>query len=190
MEHIKQQRILQAAQDLFGQHGFKRVAIEEIAKKAGVSKGTVYNYAESKDDLYFKVVEEELRAWVTECGARIDMTKPAEESLIGNGLYSFTYLDTKPTLRQLLIEDLGYSMTMWVERLDHIRAMCAQNAARIIELGIAQGRFRRDIDVNTTALVLNDILVQSLVMKYKRSPEQALVWASTALDLILRGLKA
>ena len=49
MEQAKQKRILHAAQDLFGQHGFKRVAIDEIARKAGVSKGTVYNFAESKD---------------------------------------------------------------------------------------------------------------------------------------------
>src|SRR6476659_8718863 len=101
MEQQKQKRILAAAQDLFGHHGFKRVAIDEIAKKAGVSKGTVYNFAESKDELYFKVVEEELQAWVADCGSRIDTKKSADQLLVENGLYSFNYLDSKPTLRQL-----------------------------------------------------------------------------------------
>src|SRR5947208_2419528 len=113
MEQSKQKRILVAAQDLFGQHGFKRVAIDEIARKAGVSKGTVYNYAESKDDLYFRVVEEELEAWVADCRSRIDPKKPADQLLVEAGMYAFNYLDSKATLRQLLVEDIDYSLSVW-----------------------------------------------------------------------------
>lgn len=190
MEQQKQKRILQAAQDLFGRHGFKRVAIDEIAKKAGVSKGTVYNFAESKDELYFRVVEEELAEWVAEAERRMDFTKPADELLLSSGLYSFEYLDNKPTLRQLLVDDLDYSMTVWVRKLDHIRKRCSGNSVKILELGIRQGKFRPDLDVENTALVLQDILIQALVLKYRRGVSEALVWASTAMDLILRGLKS
>ena len=188
MEATKQKRILGAAQDLFGQFGFKRVSIDEIAKKAGVAKGTVYNFAASKDDLYFKVVDEELRHWISECESRIDESKPADELFVSNGLYSYNYLDTKPTLRQLLTEDLDYSLKMWVEKLDHIRRMCAQNCARILALGVRQGKFREDLDVNQTALVLNDIMVQALVMKYKRGATESMLWAASAMDLVMRGL--
>lgn len=190
MEAAKEKRIMNAAHDLFGSHGFKRVAIDEIAKKAGVSKGTVYNFAESKDDLFFKVVEAELEVWVRECGSHIDENKPADNMLIENGLYSFNYLDTKPVLRQLIIEDIDYSLKMWVEKLDHIRSMCAQNCSRVLAIGIAQGKFRKDLDPRMTSLVLNDILINALIMKYKRGVSEALVWATTALDLILRGIRA
>ena len=189
MELQKQKRILQAAQDLFGRHGFKRVAIDEIAKKAGVSKGTVYNFAENKDDLYFRVVEEELSEWVADAERRLDLTKPADELLLSNGLYSFEYLDNRPTLRQLLVEDIDYSMTMWVKKLDHIRRRCASNTVKILELGIRQGKFRADLDVENTAMVLQDIMIHALVLKYRRGASEGLVWASTAMDLILRGLK-
>lgn len=189
MEAAKEKRILSAAQDLFGQHGFKRVAIDEIARKAGVSKGTVYNFAENKDDLFFKVVEEELAAWVHECGSRIDESKPADNMLLESGLYSFNYLDTKPVLKQLLIEDIDYSLNMWVEKLDHIRKMCAKNCARVLAIGQEQGRFRRDLDVNGAALVLNDIMIHALIMKYKRNVSEALAWATSAMDLILRGIR-
>ena len=190
MEAAKQKRILSAAQDLFGSHGFKRVAIDEIAKKAGVSKGTVYNYAESKDDLFFKVVEQELSAWVAECGSRIDENKPADNMLLENGLYAFNYLDTKPVLKQLLLEDIDYSLNLWVDKLNHIRQQCSCNGQRILEIGIQQGKFRKDLDVKTASLVLNDILINALVMKYKRGVSESLVWATTAMDLILRGIRA
>lgn len=190
MEASKQRRILSAAQDLFGQHGFKRVAIDEIAKKAGVSKGTVYNFAESKDDLFFKVVHEELAAWVHECGSRVDETKPADNMLLENGLYSFNYLDSKPVLKQLLLEDIDYSLKMWVEKLEDVREQCASNCARILQIGVEQGRFRKDLDVQGAGRVLNDILIHALIMKYKRTPSEALVWATSAMDLILRGLRS
>jgi len=44
-------RIVNAALQLFAEKGFQSTSIEAIAKKAGVSKGLVYNYFTSKDDL-------------------------------------------------------------------------------------------------------------------------------------------
>jgi len=190
MEQQKQKRILHAATELFGLHGFHRVAIDEIAKKAGVSKGTVYNFAESKDDLYFKVVEDELSAWVAECESRVDPKKPADALLIEAAMNNFNYLDSKPTLRQLLVEDIERSMTMWVDRMKHIRQRCAANAAHILQIGMEQGRFRRDLNVQDTATVLNDLVIHGLVMKYRVGPAEALRWSTAALDLVLRGLRA
>ncbi|MEO8032079.1 MAG: TetR/AcrR family transcriptional regulator [Gemmatimonadota bacterium] len=48
--------ILDAALLLFSEQGFARTKLEEVAKKAGVSKGTVYLYFESKDALFQAIV--------------------------------------------------------------------------------------------------------------------------------------
>jgi AcrR family transcriptional regulator len=45
---IKLEDILKTAKDLFWKHGFKRVTIEEICEKAGVSKMTFYKHFENK----------------------------------------------------------------------------------------------------------------------------------------------
>src|SRR3954466_5375201 len=50
--------IVQAALDLFVEKGFSSTKMDEIAKRAGVTKGTVYLYFPSKDDLFRAVVEE------------------------------------------------------------------------------------------------------------------------------------
>jgi len=47
----KRSRILAAARDLCASKGFDATRMEEIAAAAGVSKGTLYNFFESKDDL-------------------------------------------------------------------------------------------------------------------------------------------
>ena len=50
--------IVEAALDLFVEKGFAATKMDEIAKRAGVTKGTVYLYFPSKEDLFRAVVEE------------------------------------------------------------------------------------------------------------------------------------
>src|SRR4030095_9470184 len=46
------EEILEAALHVFGEQGFARTRLEEVAKRAGVSKGTLYLYFKSKEDLF------------------------------------------------------------------------------------------------------------------------------------------
>ncbi|MEA3245310.1 MAG: helix-turn-helix domain-containing protein, partial [Gemmatimonadota bacterium] len=50
------QQILLAAIEVFGEHGIAAAKLEDIAARAGVSKGTIYLYFESKEDLFREVV--------------------------------------------------------------------------------------------------------------------------------------
>jgi AcrR family transcriptional regulator len=48
--------ILDAALDVFGEQGFARARLEEVAQRAGVSKGTLYLYFDSKETLFREMV--------------------------------------------------------------------------------------------------------------------------------------
>ena len=49
--------IIEAAKELFFKHGFKRISIEDICNRAGVSRRTFYVYYENKTDLLIKLLE-------------------------------------------------------------------------------------------------------------------------------------
>ena len=51
------QRIRQSALELFSEKGYKNTSVAEIAKRAGISKGLIYNYYESKEDVLKGVIE-------------------------------------------------------------------------------------------------------------------------------------
>jgi len=53
----KRPLILQAATEVFAEQGFAAVTVAEIAQRAGIGKGTVYEYFSSKDELLFAVFE-------------------------------------------------------------------------------------------------------------------------------------
>ena len=48
--------IIAAALDVFSEHGFAATRMEEVARRAGLSKGAVYRYFETKDELFRAVV--------------------------------------------------------------------------------------------------------------------------------------
>ena len=55
-EERKKQIILAAAQ-IFAQKGYTGTVMDEIARCAGIGKGTIYEYFDSKEDLFFAVFE-------------------------------------------------------------------------------------------------------------------------------------
>lgn len=54
----KKQAITEAALELFNQYGFDKVSVSEIAKKAHVSKVSIYNFFESKDNLRREIIKD------------------------------------------------------------------------------------------------------------------------------------
>lgn len=56
------EEILCAALEVFGEQGFARTRLEDVARRAGVSKGTLYLYFDSKDALFRAMVRAKLEA--------------------------------------------------------------------------------------------------------------------------------
>ena len=50
------QRLIDAAREAIGEKGFHRTTLDEIAARAGLTKGAIYDNFESKDDLFLAVV--------------------------------------------------------------------------------------------------------------------------------------
>jgi len=55
---IKRQQIIEGASRIFIQHGFEGASMSQIARDAQVSKGTLYNYFESKSALFIETVRQ------------------------------------------------------------------------------------------------------------------------------------
>ncbi len=73
--------ILQAACAEFAQLGFERGNVNAIAEKAGVAKGTIYNYADSKEALFLQTVEYAAGQVIAHLKAQISPQAAADERL-------------------------------------------------------------------------------------------------------------
>ena len=53
----KKNRIIEAAARMFSQKGYAGASVSDIAVNAAIGKGTIYEYFDSKEDLFFAVFE-------------------------------------------------------------------------------------------------------------------------------------
>ena len=54
---VRRNNILKSAVKIFAQKGYEKTTLDEIAKKAEYSKGTIYNCFKSKEDLFINLIQ-------------------------------------------------------------------------------------------------------------------------------------
>lgn len=78
----RRSRLLAAATAVFAKHGYQRATIDQIAKAAGVAKGSVYLAFDSKEDLFFALFEEFSDEVIdTELGPSAESSQPVLDRL-------------------------------------------------------------------------------------------------------------
>ncbi len=77
----KRERILLAATELFVRQGYRKTTIEEVARAAGVAKGTVYLYYSNKAELVYHAIALEERHHLERLAPALDASLPARERL-------------------------------------------------------------------------------------------------------------
>lgn len=80
-KEMKRLEIAVAAGELFGKRGFDKVTIKDVAKAAGIGKGTVYEYFKNKEELINGAFETLMSHMETEVASSIDENLPPLESL-------------------------------------------------------------------------------------------------------------
>lgn len=196
VESTKRESILKEASKAFSRFGFKKASIDQIAKMAGVAKGTIYLACKSKQDLFYQVLHREVCAWLNENSKMLDPRVPADELMDRMAVASVAYIDQRPLLKSLLFGEAYAVMPAWANRLDELGALGRQNIEQLLRLGIKQKVFKPEIDVEEVARLMLDLQLAFFVLHDRGdpgSPERMAQLArrrATALDLLLNGLRA
>lgn len=194
MEQAKKECILVEAARAFARWGFKKASIDEIAKAAGVAKGTIYLACESKEDLFYQALHREVRHWVAEVSKLIDPRQPADELLGQLALFGFERLEKSPLVKDLLFGKTRELLPLWSGRLDDLRMLGTHNVIEVLKLGIRQGRFRKDLDTEHLATVLQDMQIAGYLFHGARDGKnggdaELMAFFQAGLDLVLNGLR-
>ncbi len=154
-ETERRAQILRAARAIFVERGYQSARVEDVASRAGLSKGAVYFYFESKREIFDALVEEELavtRSFLAE--AERD-TRPAAIKLIDLGrkyLDYFAGLKTPPRFF-LLMSELAIRDEDVRRQVNAVHEEFVSATEKVITQGIEEGAFR-PYDARAVALFL------------------------------------
>jgi AcrR family transcriptional regulator len=190
METAKRECILLEAAKAFARFGFQKASVDDIAKAAKVAKGTIYLATPSKKELFYEVLLRDIRLWNAELHKRIDPRKNADDILVDITWASIHSIDDRPLVRDLLFGLHADLLPELKPRFDDLRRVCMEPVAEILRLGMRQGRFRPELDVEELSSVLIDLHIATMLF-HGDKPDRELALARRAaasFDLILRGL--
>ncbi len=94
----KRRRIMEAAREVFVEHGYEQATTREIAVRAGVSIGTVFVYAKDKRDLLLLIVNDELDAVSAKGQDALDRPGTLLERLLAYFRLRYRYWASEPRL--------------------------------------------------------------------------------------------
>lgn len=191
MERAKKESILDAATRAFAQFGFRKASVDEIAREAGVAKGTVYLACDSKEDLYYQAVHREVRTLVAELSRLIDPRVPADQLLQQLALHAVQIVESKPLVRDLLSGLCDGMLPGWVDRFDELRSLGHAHVVEVLKLGIKQGLFRAELDVDEAASLIQDLHIANMARRSRGNlaGDKLLKRAAAGFDLVLDGVR-
>lgn len=156
--------LLEAALEVFAKKGYRNTRLDDVADEAGVTKGTIYHYFDTKEELLLGVIEhyQALASGRVEDVLR-DESLPASERI--RQLVQKTLLGRPKSSRRLLallIRDIAHEVPRVHERwLRDGPVRLWTRIGRIVDEGKENGEFRSDAD----GLIAARDLVSALLLQ-------------------------
>lgn len=103
----RETRILNTAQDLLQKWGYRKTTLDDIAREAGIAKGTIYLSWPTRDKLFMAVVERAQISLLHEIARRMEQD-PEGMNLIGLVKHSIEVTLENPVSRALVLRDTDF----------------------------------------------------------------------------------
>jgi AcrR family transcriptional regulator len=152
--------ILEAAEEIFGERGFSKTTLEDVAAAASVSRPLVYRYFGDKRQLFGIVVERVLNEWNEVLVAEASRATPGTAHTLRLVLIScFNFARGRTVLRGLLVRDAGLVRSVVGGVLDEGRNLLPKLVRQVLEQGVRRGDVRADLDLEDMAHVVSEVFV-------------------------------
>lgn len=148
-------RLLDAAAAEFSASGYAGASIAAIARRAAVSKSTVFHHFESKEDLYLAVIGEAVADFTKRLEHVLAPDMDGPQALEGFQLEHLRHLRSHRQVARLIMRELQDPALE--RRKPLIMELLSTNYTRLvrfIEQSQASGRLRESLDPNVAALMM------------------------------------
>src|SRR6202051_582760 len=137
----KSQRIRIAARELFSKHGYESATLRQIAKRAHVGLGTLFNYAQDKRDLVLLIFNEELAVVTEQALKAADSPSSLVDQLTAIWEPHYQYFSENPPLSRILLKELTfYSEGKQAATFHEIRERLISGIENAVQTAHQEGR--------------------------------------------------
>lgn len=198
----KRGRIISASIDEFSEHGFEAASMNRVVRTAGISKGALFKYFQTKSGLFnfvYEITFNQVKEYLREVRDKTidDDFFIRLEKIMAAGV---RFIREHPRLSRIYFHILHTGDSPHsTEILQKLHAEALKFIRSIIADGIERGDLRDDLDVNATGFMVEstlnrflqahqlDILDPSLEL-FDAKEEKSILWIKKMVDVFRRGL--
>jgi AcrR family transcriptional regulator len=189
--------ILDAAQKVFGASGFARAKVDDVARLAGVSKGTLYLYFDSKETLFREMVRAKIVTLLAESEALVQSHSGSCRDLLVElitGMFHSMRDQDIVTISRVAQAEFASFPELAQFYFEEVIVRARRLVEQVLEKGVRAGEFR-SVSHRFGARALPSLLVHSVQVQcwFRRLDPQALSDEQALeglVDFCLNGLLA
>lgn len=188
------QEITEAAFSVFADKGYASARVEEVARRAGVSKGLLYLYFKTKEELFKSVIRSVVIRRVDALLLAVEETELSSEEFIRGPLLDFMKgVPGSPVaiVIRLLIAEGQRHPDLVDYYWENVVAKGLSAISGFLQRGVRRGEFRDTAITNQPQLILAPVILSILwkILFTKRSLDTDRL-IETQIDMILAHIKA
>lgn len=191
------QELLAAALDLFVERGYAAARLDDVAARAGVSKGTLYLYFANKEDLFKAVVRAHLVPVLDRAEQAVDACEGHSAALLREfilGWWERIGNTRLSGITKLMMAESGNFPEVAKFYHDEVISRSRKLIVHMLERGIARGEFRAIDCTHATSVIVAPVL---MLMMWKHTfgacqaePISPAKFLDCFIDLLTHGLMA
>jgi TetR/AcrR family transcriptional regulator of autoinduction and epiphytic fitness len=174
VSEFRRKEIIDAARSVFARRGFTSGIMDQIAKDAGIAKGTIYLYFRSKTEIYRAVLDHDMEALKKETLARIDAADGLKEKIRSFILTRLENSEARREFFQIMDTETGH-LSLTREQYRDWLAEPVLKLASAIDDALAQSEIRA-VPSEKVAWMIADItrgtIQRRLLGKSESSPSE------------------
>ena len=194
-KNARPEEILAAALEVFTDRGFAATTLEDVAKRAGVTKGTIYLYFDSKEALFKALIRETIVPVIAQGEALAQSFTGSARELLERLVREYWRLVGETSLAgipKLMIAEAGNFPVLARFYYEEVVTRGHRLMAGVIQRGIKAGEFR-PVNVMVAAKLAMSPLMHAVVARKAFSacmPEgfDVASYLNTHIDLYLHGI--
>jgi AcrR family transcriptional regulator len=189
--------IVDAALHEFVAHGFAATRLDDIARRAGCTKGTIFLYFASKEELFKAIIVEHLLPAIHGTEARVERHEGSARELLRELVRErWDLMVNSPLsgLPKLVMAEAGQFPELVRFFYDEVIARSHAVFARVLRDGVQRGEFRPLDPAQVTRALMAPMLMAALwkhtIQPHAMKDIDPEAYFETSLDLLLTGLAA
>jgi AcrR family transcriptional regulator len=194
-KEARRNAIIDAGFQEFALQGFTATKLDDVAVRAGIGKGTIYLYFDSKESLFEEVIRKNMLPVLEEASRNAAEFKGSAVELLTmhfRAMYEALHRDKMPQLVAMIMGEASRFPDMAEFFYNEVVSHNKEMVSSLIRKGIDSGEFRDSFPVNFTQILIAPAIISALwrLQFEAHSPLDLDAYAEAHIDFVLRGLKA